>query len=156
MRLGRTSVISLLSIAALYSAATFVACGGDTSGGSGNTSTTNTTNTTSTTIVITGGGGAGGSGNTGGAGGGNTGGSAGGVIIDGDAACVAEPRAGEQVPLDLYFMVDKSGSMGCPVPAAPGPACESGPMPPPMVTRWSSIKDALNQFLAAPTSAGLG
>jgi hypothetical protein len=29
-------------------------------------------------------------------------------------------------------------------------------MPPPSVTRWSSIKDALTQFLNAPGSAGLG
>jgi hypothetical protein len=152
MRIGRTPTICLLSISAAYAVA-FVACGGESSDGDGNTgtgTTTNTTNTTSTTIVITGAGGAGG-GTTGG-----TGGAGGGVIIDGDAACVAEPRAGEQVPLDLFFMVDKSGSMGCPVPARPGPACESGPTPTPMVTRWSSIKDALASFLNSTGSAGLG
>jgi len=152
MRIGRTSTICFLSIAAGYGAAAFVGCGGSDSSGdgkSGGTSTTNTTNTTSTTIVITGGVGGAGGGTTGGTGGNGTGGS-----VNPDAACVAEPRAGEQVPLDLFFMVDKSGSMGCPVPTAG--MCESGPMPPPPVTRWSSIKDALGQFLAAPQSAGLG
>ena len=150
MRIGRTSTICLLSIAAGYGASAFVACGGESSGDTGgNTSTTNTTNTTSTTIVITGGTGGAGGGTTGG-----TGGNGGSVVIVDDAACVAEPRAGEQVPLDLFFMVDKSGSMGCPVPTQG--MCESGPMPPPPVTRWSSIKDALGQFLNAPQSAGLG
>mgnify|MGYP006184713561 CR=1 FL=1 len=67
------------------------------------------------------------------------------VIIDGDAACVAEPRAGEQVPLDLFFMVDKSGSMTCPV-GQPGMNCTNGQMPPPAVNRWTSIKEALVGF----------
>jgi hypothetical protein len=141
----------LLSISAAYAVA-FVACGGESSDGDGNTgtgTTTNTTNTTSTTIVITGAGGAGG-GTTGG-----TGGAGGGVIIDGDAACVAEPRAGEQIPLDLFFMVDKSGSMTCPV-GQQGMNCTNGQMPPPAVNRWTSLKDALFEFTNSTASAGLG
>jgi hypothetical protein len=151
MRIGRTSTICLLSISAAYATA-FAGCGGETSEGkSGGTSTTNTTNTstTSTTIVITGTG-------SGGAGGGTTGGTGGnGGALDPDAACVAEPRAGEAIPLDLFFMVDKSGSMGCPV-GQPGMNCTTPPNPPPAVNRWTSIKEALVAFAGSPQSAGLG
>lgn len=148
MRIGRTSTICLLSIAAGYGASAFVACGGDTSGDtSGGTSTTNTTNTTSTTIVITGG--------SGGAGGGTTGGTGGnGGSLDPDAACLAEPRAGEQIPLDLFFMVDKSGSMGCAVGSTA--TCNGAPNPPAPMNRWTSIKDALATFINSPQSDKLG
>jgi hypothetical protein len=155
MRIGRTSTICLLSISAAYAAA-FVACGGDSGGdgSSGGTSPTITTNTTGTTIVITGTGT--GTGGAGGATTGGTGGSGGSVVIDGDAACVAEPRAGEQIPLDLFFMVDKSGSMGCAVGPA-GMNCTSPPPNnPPAVNRWTSIKDALIAFASSPASNGLG
>ena len=37
-----------------------------------------------------------------------------GQTIDPNSACVADKREGEQVPIDLYFMVDKTGSMLCP------------------------------------------
>jgi len=162
MRIGRTSTICLLSISAAY-AAVFAACGGDdSSGGSGgrtggiSTGTSNTTNTTSTTIIITGSGTGGAAGGGGSTGGGGAGGNAGGVVIDGDAACVAEPRAGEQIPLDLFFMVDKSGSMGCPVGQA-GMNCTSPPNNnPPAINRWTSIKEALVAFANSPQSAGLG
>jgi hypothetical protein len=152
MRIGRTSTICLLSIAAAYAAA-FVACGGSETSGDGNTGTgtngTMTTSGTSTTIVIAGTTGAGG------AGGGTTGGTGGsGGSFDPDAACVAEPRAGEQVPLDLFFMVDKSGSMGCGVPSQGN--CTSSPNPPPPVNRWTSIKEALTAFINSPQSAQLG
>jgi len=152
MRIGRTSMICLLSISAAYGA-TFVACGGgESDGGDGNAGTLSTgTNTTgNTTIVIAGG--------TGGAGGGTTtGGGTGGAggALDPDAACVAEPRAGEQVPLDLFFMVDKSGSMHCPVGQA-GMGCTTPPNNIPMVTRWTSIRDALNEFAGAAASKDLG
>jgi hypothetical protein len=154
MRLGRTSTICFLSIGAAY-AASFVGCGGDTNDGNGRVGgTNNTTNTTtSTTIVITGAGGNGGTGAGGGTGTGGAGGSGGEVIIDGDAACVAEPRAGEQIPIDLFFMVDKSGSMTCPVPG--NGACTGSPNAPPP-NRWSSIKDALITFANSSTGAGLG
>src|SRR4051812_18567533 len=36
-----------------------------------------------------------------------------GSSVSRDAACVRDARQGEQVPLDLYFMVDKTGSMNC-------------------------------------------
>jgi hypothetical protein len=155
MRFGRTSTICFLSIGAAY-AASFAGCGGDTNDGNGRVGGTNsTTNTTSTTIVITGAGGAGGagSGTGGGPGTGGSGGNGGEVIIDGDAACVAEPRAGEQIPIDLFFMVDKSGSMTCPVPGNGN--CTGSPNAPPP-NRWSSIKEALVSFANSTASAGLG
>jgi hypothetical protein len=151
MRIGRTSTICFLSIGAAY-AASFAGCGGDTNDGTGKVGGTNTTGP-STTIVITGPGGTGGSGSGGGPGTGGSGGNGGDVIIDGDAACVAEPRAGEQIPIDLFFMVDKSGSMTCPVPG--NGACMGSPMSPPP-NRWSSIKEALISFANSTASAGLG
>jgi hypothetical protein len=149
MRIGRTSMICLLSISAAYGA-TFVACGGGESDGDGTAGTLSTgTNTTgNTTIVIAGG--------TGGAGGGTTTGGTGGAggALDPDAACVAEPRAGEQVPLDLFFMVDKSGSMGCPVGSMTN--CNGAPNPPAPMSRWTSIKEALAAFINSPQSDKLG
>ena len=152
MRIGRTSTICLLSISAAYAVA-FVACGGsetsgDTSTGTG-TNTTGTNTTGNTTIVIAGG--------TGGAGGGTTTGGTGGSggMLDPDAACLSEPRAGEQIPLDLFFMVDKSGSMHCPVGQA-GMNCTTPPNTPAMVTRWTSIRDALNQFAGSADAKDLG
>jgi hypothetical protein len=149
MRIGRTSTICLLCISAAY-AVGFVACGGGESDGSGDSTGTgtNTTGGTSTTIVIAGGVGGAGGGTTGG----GTGGSGGG--FDTDAACLAEPRAGEQVPLDLFFMVDKSGSMGCGVPSQGN--CNGAPNPPPPVNRWTSIKEALVAFVNSPASKDLG
>ena len=155
MRIGRTSTICLLSICAAQAAA-FIACGGGSSDGDGTatgtgTNTTGTNTTGNTTIVIAGGvggsGGAGGGGTTGG-----TGGSGG--QIDPDAACVAEPRAGEQVPLDLFFMVDKSGSMGCAVGSNAN--CNGASNPPAPATRWTSIKEALGTFVSSAMSNGLG
>src|SRR6185295_5379161 len=32
-----------------------------------------------------------------------------GSIVSRDAACVSDAQVGEQVPVDLYFMVDKTG-----------------------------------------------
>jgi hypothetical protein len=52
-------------------------------------------------------------------------------------------------------MVDKSGSMTCPVGTA-GMTCTSPPNNPPAVTRWSSIKDALVTFANSSTAAGIG
>jgi hypothetical protein len=118
----------------------FVACGGSTNDGS---AAAGSGGAAGGPIIIVGGGS------------GGSAGSGGGVIVDGDAACVAEPRAGEQIPLDLFFMVDKSGSMGCAVGAA-GAGCTNGSSPPPGVTRWTSIRDALTTFAASSASSGLG
>ena len=82
----------------------------------------------------------GGGGAAGGAGGGlpedidDPGGDQGGV--DEENACAAEKRTGELVPLDIFMMLDRSGSM-------------SG-------SRWSAVKSALSTFMSSPESAGMG
>jgi hypothetical protein len=93
------------------------------------------------TIVITGAGGSSGSG-------------AGGSVVSLDAACVANVQEGESIPVNLHFLVDHSGSMTCPLGAA-GQNCnnQANRMPP---DRWSAIVDALNAFVIAPASSGIG
>ncbi len=125
--------------------------GGAASGGSGNGSSGG----------AAGGGGtaaSGGSGNTGGSGNsGNTGGSgnSGGVkdagIPDvqfnydappvGQDACAAVTVEAELVPLDLYVVIDRSGSM---VNSSLGPL------------RWPPVRDALNAFFQSPQAKGIG
>jgi hypothetical protein len=90
---------------------------------------------------------------------GNSGGAsaAGGLDPDG-GACVSTGADGEPVQVDLYFMVDITGSMKCPVPEdASQPACEADPggnySP---VNRWTTEKAALLSFADAPANAGLG
>jgi len=74
-----------------------------------------------------------------------SGGTGGGLIIDastGDGAltdanaCAAESQKAELVPLDLYIMLDRSGSM--------------------QGSKWSSVTSALNSFVKDPQSAGIG
>jgi hypothetical protein len=114
------------------------ACGGsgDNGGGGGSSASTGTGSTNS-------GGNAAGIGTgggitfDGGAATGNTGGS-----LEDGGACAAETAKGEQVPLDLYIMLDSSGSML--------DTTASGP------SKWDAVKQAIAGFVAAPGSAGLG
>jgi hypothetical protein len=55
--------------------------------------------------------------------------------------CFAESREGKGIPIDFYFVVDKSNSMGT----------DAG-----MQSRWSAMVNALNTFVRSPSSAGLG
>ena len=113
-------------------------------------------------------GGAGGSGNSGGSAASGTGGSSagsnggsggitggsGGVLIDSGSGgsggsnlpdggeCAADTHTGELVPLDLYVMLDRSGSMTDTTAAGP--------------TKWDAIKQALTSFVNDPGSAGTG
>jgi hypothetical protein len=120
---------------------------GDPNGGTG-TGTSGTGN-----LGLTGGTG---TGATGGGNGTTVPGGVPGQTIDPNSACVSDAREGEQVPVDLYFMVDKTGSMTCPTGRA-GDNCSSPPMPPVMgATRWSEISKALNTFISAPENAGIG
>jgi hypothetical protein len=85
----------------------------------------------------------GGSGGTIGVGGtvnvdGNTTGGSGGFA----AGCAADTHEGEQLPLDLVVMLDRSGSMTEDTAAGP--------------TKWEAVTQALTSFVTAPTSAGLG
>jgi hypothetical protein len=55
--------------------------------------------------------------------------------------CVGETYASEKVPLDLYFLIDLSGSMAEPAGSS---------------SKWDLVSRALEAFLTAPESAGLG
>lgn len=88
-------------------------------------------------------GGFGGSGAFGGTGGTfvDAGGGSGGFDPDADS-CAGELTQGERRPLDMYVMLDVSGSMLA--DAAPG------------VSKWSAVRSALQGFVNSPESAGLG
>jgi len=136
--------------------------GSSSSRTSGGTKTGSTSGTTSGTTSggdpgSTGSGGGSSGATTGGGGiiGGGAGGGSGGTgPTNPDAACIAEPRVGEQKPVDLFFMVDKSGSMNCEVGTAPT-FCLGIP-PPSGMTRWRAISEALNTFVNRPENAGMG
>jgi hypothetical protein len=63
------------------------------------------------------------------------GGSSGGGLAD--AACATETHKSQSVPVDIYILMDKSGSMN-----------DS--------SKWSSVVSAFGSFVADPKSAGLG
>lgn len=79
--------------------------------------------------------------------------------VNSDAACVAETRAGEHAPVDLYVMQDASGSMACPtgvgngMPSTMGCGSSQGATGP---TRWASLTSALQSFVNSPSNAGIG
>jgi len=70
--------------------------------------------------------------------------------------CATSSADGEAVPVDLYFMVDITGSMNCPVPDT-GP-CLGGNGPPPGGgdSRWSVVSTALKAFVADQANKDLG
>jgi hypothetical protein len=55
-------------------------------------------------------------------------------------ACAAETTRAQQLPLDIYIMLDQSGSMGDNVTGG---------------TKWTVIRNALAQFLSQPTLTGV-
>jgi hypothetical protein len=59
----------------------------------------------------------------------------------GDMACASFTDKARQVPLDLYIMMDSSGSMAQPTGTGD--------------TKWSAVQTALQSFLQDPQSAGL-
>ena len=84
-------------------------------------------------------------------GGANTGGASGGVSVgatgnDGGAgavsACAADVKTAKLIPLDIYVMLDISGSMLEETAAGP--------------TKWLEVTNALDAFLTDEASAGLG
>jgi hypothetical protein len=83
-------------------------------------------------------------------------GSAGGGALDSDAACAATSADGQPVPVDLFFMVDITGSMNCKVPAD-DTLCDNDPgvgfYP---VSRYTVVSGALKSFIADPNNADLG
>jgi hypothetical protein len=78
------------------------------------------------TIIITGGGGSGNSG------------------TGGNNACAAEPHQAQQLPLDMYIMLDQSGSMDD-ITGSNG----SGP------SKWDAVSSALKSFIQQPSLAGI-
>jgi hypothetical protein len=80
-----------------------------------------------------------------GVGGGFGGTSAGGSGTGGVEACAGETVEGKLVPLDMYIMLDKSGSMT--------EKTDNGPQTP---TKWAAVTAALDAFFTDPGSEGLG
>jgi hypothetical protein len=70
----------------------------------------------------------------------------GGIVTEQDApiesGCIGESFAGEPFPLDMFVMMDQSGSMGL----------DAGNT----LTRWQTVKNALAEFVNQPATAGLG
>jgi len=85
--------------------------------------------------------------------GGANGSTPGGNPLDPDAACAAQAQDTRAIPVDIFIMLDKSGSMDC---AAADSACEMPPKPAVHPTRWDAVTTALTAFINAPTSAGTG
>jgi hypothetical protein len=157
MRLLTTSSIGLFSIAlgcaAKNGGSTFTETGTMTSTGSaGSTATTATTSsgaggavgvgvTSSTTTIMTTGSGSGGTG------------SGGGGPLDPDASCAADKEDTHPIPVDVFVIQDKSGSMDCP---ASDDRCTDPPTPRVMPTRWNAFTSAVNSFVSAPSSNGVG
>jgi len=126
------------------------ACGGNSSGSKVGA-------TGGTSNIITGSGGFSmGNGGSSSASGGSTN-IAGSTAFDPDAACATTSANGEPIPVDLYFMVDITGSMNCPVPDDPNNACEVDPGPPySATTRWTVESAALKAFVDSAKNQGLG
>jgi hypothetical protein len=93
----------------------------------------------------------------GGAGGGAAGGASGSEPTcgpaDTSASCVGETYAGENIPLDIYIMFDQSGSMCSCIESTAAQIC---PNPDCGQTRLDAIRQATDQFLNDPKSAGIG
>jgi len=60
-----------------------------------------------------------------------------------DAACAHETRKGEQIPLDMYIMLDRSPSMTDLISDM-------------KTTKWDAVRNAITAFLNDPASKGLG
>jgi hypothetical protein len=89
--------------------------------------------------------------------GGSPAGSGAGTAFDPDAACAASSADGEPIPVDLFFMVDITGSMNCPVPDNARMPCEVDPGPPySATTRWTVESAALKDFIANTANDGMG
>lgn len=85
---------------------------------------------------------------------GNPGGGAG--SVDATSACATSSAEGEPIPVDLYFMVDITGSMNCPVPDG-GIMCDTPNGPPASgESRWTVVSAALKSFVADPANQTLG
>src|SRR4029077_10229116 len=73
--------------------------------------------------------------------------------IGSEDACAAQASDSNAIPSDIFIMLDKSGSMNCP---ATDDACANPTMPYMQPTRWTAFTQAVNGFVSAPGSAGIG
>jgi hypothetical protein len=146
--------LPLTSLVALVMAA----CGADSGGGFGTGAASGTGAVGGSTSGGSGGINLGGTSGSGIDGGGGTGG------LDLDAGCAAETHQGELIPANLLFVIDRSGSMNCNLPAdgQSTAECESFPAPKDATkpTKWALTRDALklaidNLQAAGNTAAGL-
>jgi hypothetical protein len=65
-----------------------------------------------------------------------------GFALDAFVGCAATTEQAKELPLDLYFMIDSSGSMNALVA--------------PMKSKWQSVAAAMTAFVQDPASAGIG
>jgi len=80
----------------------------------------------------------------------------GGSAVDPSTACANSSADGEPSQVDLFFMVDITGSMNCPVPDN-GVRCDMPNGPPAMgESRWTVVSTALKAFVADPMNQTLG
>jgi hypothetical protein len=68
-------------------------------------------------------------------------------------ACGAQTADVQAIPNDIFVMLDKSSSMLCP---AADSTCETPPQSLVHPTRWDAFAQAVNTFVSAPASAGVG
>ena len=61
-------------------------------------------------------------------------------VANGDASCAASSSKGEQLPLDLYIMLDRSSSMNDSVSGG---------------SKWSAVTAALKTYIGQPTLTGV-
>jgi hypothetical protein len=59
--------------------------------------------------------------------------------------CLGETRQAEAIGLDMFVMLDLSGSMLDLLPAAPGPT-----------SKWDAVRGSLESFVGAPETSGIG
>jgi hypothetical protein len=75
-----------------------------------------------------------------------------------DSACATATVRATTVPLDMYVMFDRSGSMNLPqpLPAMGNPGAGDCNVGGTTVSRWCYAINALGAFFRAPSSAGIG
>jgi hypothetical protein len=162
MRFVHTSTLSLLSVGILSTVA-FGCASKDAS------STFSTSGSTGSTGSGSGPGSGAGGGLSGSGSGSGTAGSgivvttsgstgSGGSRVDRDANCGAERQGTKQIPIDIYIMQDKSGSMQCPAADDMCPDNNGGAVPTPLVhpTRWEATTMALNTFVGSMQAQASG
>ena len=133
--LSLASMLRLIGGLALLTAASSVACSATNGQNAFTTGTGGSTNSSAGGSTISGGPGSGG----------DEGFDAGlppDGSIDDAGACAAESKKAEQLPLDMYIMLDQSGSMGDSVSGGG--------------TKWDAVTKAFKTFVNQPGTAGIG